>query len=269
MITIMKRLSLVVAALGFIISVPCRAQPQTATTPLTFEVASVKPSGSGSNGYSGGCHGIDSKYGPSRVDAAPPLGRCVIHDARLSHLVFMAFGLPSMQALKSGSDWVAIGAERFDVEAKAEDPAKTTEDQLLQMLQALLVDRFKMKFHRETKEAQGFALVVAKNRPKLQEDKDETVESRLTGSTKANPPMVNARRYSMAMLADLLSQVGQGPVADETGLKSFYDFKLTWDDANGPSIFTALTEQLGLKFESRKVPLSIFVVDAAQRPTQN
>ncbi len=265
----MKRLAFVATALGFMNALGLWAQPQPANTPLAFEVASVKPSTSGSNGFSGGCHGIDSKYGASRADAAPPLGRCVIRDARLSHLVFMAFELPSMQALKSGPDWVAIGAERFDVEAKAEDPAKTTEDQLLKMLQTLLADRFKMKFHRETREVQGFALIVAKNGPKLQEDKDETVESRLTGSMKANPPTVNARRYSMPMLADLLSQVGQGPVADETGLKSFYDFKLTWDDANGPSIFTALTEQLGLKFESRKVPLSMFVIDAAQRPTAN
>src|SRR5580658_1143504 len=115
------------------------AAPQAAAAPLTFEVASVKPSGSGNNGFSGGCHGIDSVYGPSREAAAPPLGRCVIHDARLSHLIYIAYGLQSMGQLKSekGPDWVAMGTERFDVEAKAEDPAKTTEAQLLQMLQSL------------------------------------------------------------------------------------------------------------------------------------
>src|SRR5580704_14269327 len=205
--------------------------------PPTFEVASVKPGGPSNNGFTGGCHGIDSVYGPSREAAAPPLGRCVIHDARLSHLIYIAFSLQSMAILKSekGPDWVAMGAERFDVEAKAEDPSKTTEAQLHQMLQALLVERFKLKFHREEKDMQGFALVVAKNGPKLEKAKDDEVESRLSGSLKVRegePVSLNARKYSMEALADLLSQGGapNGPVVDKTGLPGAYNFKLTWND---------------------------------------
>jgi uncharacterized protein (TIGR03435 family) len=242
--------------------------------PPTFEVASVKPSGSSNNGFSGGCHGIDSVYGPSREAAAPPLGRCVIHDARLSHLIYIAFSLQSMAILKSekGPDWVAMGAERFDVEAKAEDPAKATEAQLHQMLQALLVERFKLKFHREEKDMQGFALVVAKNGPKLEKAKDDEVESRLSGSLKVRegePVSLNARKYSMEALADLLSQTGQGPVVDKTGLTGAYNFKLWWDDSAAPSLFTALTEQLGLRLEGQKVPVSFFVIESAQRPSAN
>src|SRR5689334_9635219 len=110
---------------------------------LTFEVASVKPSVEG-RGVRGGCHGIDSTFGPDS-QAPPPLGRCVITDARLSHLINIAYGVSP----RGGPSWVFEGDVRFNIEAKAEDPAKTTEHQLLQMLQALLVERFQLKFHIE------------------------------------------------------------------------------------------------------------------------
>jgi uncharacterized protein (TIGR03435 family) len=249
--------------------------PHASAAPLTFEVASVKPSGSGNNGFSGGCHGSDSVYGPSQA-ASAPLGRCVIHDARLSHLIYIAFSLQSMGQLKSdkGPDWAAMGTERFDVEAKAEDPTKATEAQLHQMLQALLVERFKLNFHREEKYMQGFALVVAKNGPKLEKAKDDEIESRLSGSMKpreGEPTTLNGRKCSMQMLANLLSQGGgpNGPVVDKTGLTGAYNFKLWWDESAAPSLFTALTEQLGLRLEAQKVPVSFFVIESAQKPTAN
>src|SRR5262249_22270691 len=141
------------------------AQSQGVGTPPAFEVASVKPSSSGLNSFRGSCHGIDSKYGLN--ETPPPLGRCVITDARLSHLIFMAFRLRVMSWIRNAPDWVMNGPERFTVEAKAEDPAKTTEDQLLRMLQALVVERFKIKYHRDSVDLPGFALVIAKNGPKL------------------------------------------------------------------------------------------------------
>src|SRR5204863_32463 len=95
--------------------------------PGQFEVASVKRSQSGANGVHGGCRGVDSVYTPGQAGAAPPLGRCVIGDARLSHLVNIAWRMQTMQLIKSGPDWIAGGDERFNVEAKAEDPATATE----------------------------------------------------------------------------------------------------------------------------------------------
>jgi Protein of unknown function (DUF3738) len=97
--------------------------------PLKFEVASVKKSTSGYNGIRGGCHGIDSKYSAAELAAAPPLGRCVITDGRLSHLIGIAYGV-SMAMIQNAPDWVIAGDERFNIEAKAEDPAKATEAQL-------------------------------------------------------------------------------------------------------------------------------------------
>jgi uncharacterized protein (TIGR03435 family) len=62
---------------------------------------------------------------------------------------------------------------------------------------------------------------------------------------------------------------GHGPGVDETGLTGVYDFTLMWDEENGPTIQTALREQLGLRMETKKVAVSYFVIDSAQRPSPN
>jgi uncharacterized protein (TIGR03435 family) len=259
------------ACAGFV--APVLAQPQAAPSPLAFEVASVKPSTSGINGVRGSCHGIDSIYTPNQKAEAPSPGRCVITDARLSHLINIAWEIGSMAMIKSGPDWIARGDERFNVVAKAEDPAKTTEPQLLAMLQTLLIERFQMKFHRETKDLPGFALVVTKTGAKLQDSKGGAAVASSGGKFKpaaGQPGTLKARRYSMAMLVDLIARVGQyGPGIDKTGLKGVYDFTLSWDEDAGPSLSTALRDQLGLRLESAKVPVSYFVVDSAQRPSAN
>jgi uncharacterized protein (TIGR03435 family) len=261
-----------IAFIGLGIAPQLRAEPQSTAAPLEFEVASVKPSTSGFNGVRGGCHGIDSRYSPNEAGAAPPLGRCVITDGRLSHLIAIAYNLRSIGLIKSAPDWVIAGDERFSIEAKAEDPTKATEDQLLRMLQSLLVDRFKLKFHRENTDVPGFALVIAKNGPKLREATGDEVSTSFGAPLKprlGEPINLTARKYSMEMLAEMLTGLGPGPVRDQTGLKGAYDFKLFWDETGGPSLFTALQEQLGLRLEPHKVPLSFFIFESAQRPVEN
>jgi uncharacterized protein (TIGR03435 family) len=248
------------------------AQPASGTR-LEFEVASLKPSTSGFNGVRGGCHGIDTKYSsPNELAAAPPLGRCVITDGRLSHLIGIAYSLRSMGNIQGAPDWVIAGAERFTIEAKAEDSTQATEQQLLGMLQNLLVDRFKLKFHSEMKDMPGFALLVSKNGSKLQAATGDEVTTSFGATMKpvpGQPITLTARRWSIAMLANILSQIGPGPVADQTGLPGVYDFKLNWDEASGPSVFTALQEQLGLRLEAQKIPVRFFMFESAQRPSEN
>jgi uncharacterized protein (TIGR03435 family) len=252
---------------------PMQAQTQPPTTMPAFEVASVKASINGMNGVRGGCHGIDSQYSPSEAASAPPLGRCVISDGRLSHIIGIAFEISSMDTIHGGPDWLMMGSDRFNIEAKAENPATATRTQLLQMLQALLAERFQLKFHRESVDRPGFALLVAKGGPKLVESKaEETATSFGAGVLKpmpGQPIALTARKYSMAGLARLLSLLGPGPVVDKTGLDGVYDFKLSWDEGAGPSLSTAIREQLGLRFESQKVPVSLFIVDSAQKPGGN
>jgi uncharacterized protein (TIGR03435 family) len=249
---------------------------QIAAAPLAFEVASVKVAPPGRNGVRGGCHGIDSVYGPQQRAEAPPLGRCVITDARLSHLIGIAYGV-SMLNLKTGPDWIQRGDLRFDVQAQADDPSKTTEQQLLTMLQNMLVERFNLKFHHETTQTAGFALLVAKNGSKLQPSRSDDTRLSFTGPKGEvvkplpdQPVSMTARKVSIPALLDLLSAVGgHGPGIDRTGLTGEYDFKLAWDEATGPDLSTALREQLGLRMEAEKVPVSTFTVDSAEKPSAN
>ena len=249
---------------------------QTAAADLRFEVASVKVAVDGPNGWRGGCRGIDSVYTSAQQAEAPPLGRCVITDARLSHLMGLAYGV-TMLNLKTGPDWIQRGDLRFNVEAKAEDPSKTTEKQLIAMLQNLLVERFQLKFHNEVSETSGFALSVAKNGPKLRASQSSEPSLVFTGPkgeamgkpAPGVPISIKAKKGSIAMLMSILAAVGQGPGVDKTGLTGEYDFNLAWDENAGPDLATALREQLGLRIDTTKVPVSTMVVDSAQKPDAN
>jgi uncharacterized protein (TIGR03435 family) len=272
--------AIVLSGAGFVLLGALTAPPgvaQTAAAPPAFEAASVKVAPLGPNGVRGGCHGIDSVYSPQQRAEAAPLGRCVITDARLSHLIGIAYGA-SMLNLKTGPDWIQRGDLRFNVEAKADDPSKATEQQLLTMLQNMLVERFKLKFHQETTETPGFALLIAKNGPKLQPSRNDDTQLLFTGPqgivvlkpVPGQPVSMTARKVSIRGLLSLLSAVGgHGPGIDRTGLTGEYDFKLAWDEVAGPDLSTALREQLGLRMESEKVPVSTFVVDSAEKPGPN
>jgi uncharacterized protein (TIGR03435 family) len=260
---------LILLALG--IAHQTRAQLPASAAPA-FEVASIKPSTSlPGGGISGGCHGIDSQYGLSQAAAAPPLGRCAISNGRLSHFVGMAWRLHDMYLIQSEPDWIARGSERFNIEANAQDPRRTTEVQLRDMLQTLLIDRFQLKFHRETVEKSGFALVVGKKGSKLWKSTAEELEvlAFITTPAPGRPAVVDVGKYSMARLAGLLSGLGFGPVIDKTGLTGSYDFTLSWNENTGPALSAALQDQLGLQLEPQKITLSLFVIDSAKRPGEN
>ena len=241
--------------------------------PPAFEVASVKKANP-NGGVRGGCHGIDSVFGAKEVASAPPLGRCVIYDGRLSHLILRAWDLKSIDLIKGASPWMISGYERYTIEAKAEDPANATEAQLIAMLQGALVERFNLKFHRETVERSGFSLVVARNGPKLTPAKGDETSRDFGGPKKCcgpnEPVNLTLRKYSIAGLAELLTNIGRrGPIIDKTGLTGQYDFKLSWDETNGPVLITAVQQQLGLRLEAAKVPMQLFVVESAQKPAEN
>jgi uncharacterized protein (TIGR03435 family) len=226
-----------------------------------FEVASVKPS-SNPGGVQGGCHGVDSKK------TVVPLGRCVIVNGRLSHMIGIAWGV-SMQNLKTGPEWIQRGSDRFDLEAKAENPSTATEQQLLQVLQSVLIERFRMKYHRQEVQQSGYAITVSKNGPKLQTSTAGQMGFDGDKPGPGRPAAMSVRKVSMAWLAEMISGVGPGPTVDKTGLTGEYDFKLSWDENAGPSLSTAVEEQLGLKLVPQKVTTSLFIVDSAEKPGPN
>lgn len=246
------------------------------TGQLQFEVATIKPA-AGTGGVRTTCHGIDSKFEPEDPGRRIPLGRCVITSGRLAHVMSFAYGVDRVDG---GPEWATTG-ERFDIEAKAEDPANTTEDQLKTMLQALLADRFRLKFHGETRELAGFALTVAEGGPKLQSTQSDTkrtdygVETTIPNSTNRIPNRyelgtrltLEAKRFSITDLIREIRKDAGGPILDETGLMGLYDLKLTWDA--GVSLAGPFKNQLGLLLTPRKGPLKFLVIDSAEKPDGN
>jgi uncharacterized protein (TIGR03435 family) len=249
----------------------------TASMPMQFEVTSIRPTKSVS-GVLGGCHGTDADFGPNDIHSTVPLGRCVITAGRLTHIMAIAYRF-NVNRIDGRPDW--DGPSRFDIEAKSEN-SSATQSQLLQMLQALLADRFKLTILRETRPLSGFALVVAKNGPKFKEAPGSE-ESRLIvnggnggKSNKAGARddksfflnSVTGQKTSMAQLAAHLSLgAAGGPVVDLTGLKGTYDFTLSWE--SGESLSSVLEQQLGLKLEPQKVPVEFITIESAEKPSEN
>ncbi len=198
------------------------------------------------------------------------LGRVSYHNVTLQNLLAQAYRIKNLQV--SGPDW--LDSDRFDIVAKLKQEAN--EDQLPMMLQALLKERFKLSFHLEPKQVTAYALLTAKGGPKLRSiDGDGGVRTTM-GTTRRHL----SGRVSMVGLAGLLSNMVDRPVVDMTELKGVYDVDLEWsvDDTpertaqanDPPSLFTALQEKLGLRLDSRKAPVDIYVIDHVERvPTEN
>ena len=250
-----------------------------AQAPVAFEVASVKPTQS-TGGVAGVCRGVASLESPNT--RTYPLGRCVITAGRLNHMLGIAYDLPMNQiryGMKDIPRW--LNDQRFDVEAKAEAP-RTKEAELVTMLQTFLTDRFNLKFHWVTEQVDGYALVIGRNGPRLEAGRAGENEVVAFGGTEgieqsksnmangAGAITVIARNTSLARFArQLLSAAARGPIEDKTGLPGRYTFTLLWDETNGPSLSTALQEQLGLRLVPQKVSVQVLVLDAANPPTPN
>lgn len=215
-----------------------------------FEVASVKvnPAGpDGANSYS------------------PTPGRLRVTGASLKQLIQVAYHVPAGTLFGTGG-W--IESDRFDIDAKA--AGKSTFDEDLVMLRALLVDRFQLRFHHETRQIKMQALVVAKGGPKFQASKDQDLKERVNIRATEISGVAIPFGHFVSILA---AQLGY-PITNQTGLSGRYDLALQYvrDDSpgvDGPSVFAALEDQLGLKLETRKGPMEVFVIDSAQRPSEN
>lgn len=235
-----------------------------AQTPPSFEVALLKP--------------VQLTPGNYQANLGTALhGEVTLKNATLSDCLKYAFEITNDSQI-SGPDWIRNKDVRFDILAKA--PPDTPLPQLRLMLQTLLTERFNLTFHREQRQLPFLALVAGKQGPKFGDAKDGW-----EGPGKSSVPG-RIFVHRMSVLATLLSRFMSQPVVDMTGLTGFYDVKLEWtpdrrpprptedtdaaEPSAGPSIFTAVQEQLGLKLESRKGLLEVLVVDSALRvPTEN
>jgi uncharacterized protein (TIGR03435 family) len=246
--------NIVFPCLSLILTSACFAQ----TAAPAFEVASVKPT----TAEPGSSSGISSD-----------IGRITGRNVTLKRCMRGAYGIPEAQIF-GGPKWV--DEERYDIDAKAPGPAG--DHAMMAMLQQLLAERFQLVVHRETRPLPGYALVVGKKGLTAKRS-----EPGVPSTSNASRRSIEATACNMGCLARKLSEVLHAPVADLTGVEREFDFQLefTPDDlqakpasagdtaAQGPSVFAALDEQLGLKLEARKVPTEVIVIDRAEKATAN
>lgn len=256
-----------------------------------FEVATIKPTKPGSDLSWAWCHGSDrGMAGPwlmgstgasRRVPASPALGRCEIFGTTVKGLIGMAYGYTAPnqidQQIVGGPAW--IQSARFDVEAKAENLQAATESVLAQMIQRLLADRFNLRVHQDTRNVQGYNLIIGKNGSRLKEVAESSGQFPIHGA----PGDMSFNGVHLGALSEFLSMTLGNPVRDKTGLAGNYSFSLRWMpnehefrpdipvtfDPNAPSLATALQEQLGLKLESAKVSIPVIMIDSVRRPSEN
>jgi uncharacterized protein (TIGR03435 family) len=208
---------------------------------------------------------------PAAPDAPRPAGasttpeRLILRNTTLENTLGRALAIISAQI--DGPAW--ISTDRYDINAKA--PDHTPPDQVLVMLQNLLIERFKLELHHETRELAVYALVAGKGKLKMEESAAEGPRDTfdMTGGRRA------AHNMSMAGLVQYVSMTVRTPVVDRTELKGHFNFPFEMSSEelgatqDHPSIFT-IVEKLGLKLESRKLPFDVIVIDRGDKmPVEN
>lgn len=240
--------------------VPSHDQPR-----IAFDVASIRQSSPTQHGFQSihaRADGYTATYLPVKM------------------MIAFLYRIPARQIV-GGPRW--IEDDRYDVEAKSEK--KHTVDDLNTMYQNLLVERFHLKFHIETREANAYVLSVDKSGSKLKVS-DELPSYDLPINF-SGVGVMSGVRVPMPYFCWMLGQLLQGderPVVDETGLRGFYDFHLSYlpqglapevlsqlpaEALDRPSLFEAVKQQLGLRLTARKGPVQYFVIDHIDRPTEN
>jgi uncharacterized protein (TIGR03435 family) len=269
-------------ALGVAVVLP--AQERDAT----FEVASVKANKSGDG--NGSMRGVGSD-------------RVVATNMPVRPMITFAYQVAGYQLI-GGPAWLTT--DRYDINAKLEAvptsvqpfvPGSTTPNPMQIALRKLLEDRFKLRVHRETRELDIYALVMARPGggpgPGLKPTSQDCAKA-VEAAQRPGPPPPGAPFCGIAgspgrvkfggLPASSFATALAGPagrmVVDRTGMTGSWDFELTFApenrgpdappaDPNAPSFFTAIQEQLGLKLESTKGPVEVLVIDSVEKPTED
>jgi uncharacterized protein (TIGR03435 family) len=256
---------------------PARSQQAPAPDPCapaaraSFDVVSVKPSQTPSSS--------------SSMNGTPDGVRIT---GSLRRMILYGYMLHDFQ-LTGGPDWVATSTWVVTAKNDTPDPdfSKLSKDQLqalyskrMQQVQAMLMDRFQLKCHIAPKEMPIYELVQAKGGAKLKPTTADVSKQNSDSSSGHGVQMHNtATGVTSARIASLLTTEVDRMVVDKTGLPGSYDLVLDWvhdapasasaDSPSGPTIFTALEEQLGLKLVPAKGPVPVMVIDAVEKPSEN
>jgi bla regulator protein blaR1 len=226
---------------------------------LSFEVASIRPNNS------------ENRSSDFSTNAT---GRFNATNVTVKSLLITAYKLQEYQ-LVGGPPW--LGTDRYDIVAKPEE--KASADEVLEMIKTLLAERFKLRLHHETRELPVYALFVGKNGSKM---KASSTDGNDNHSSNVRRGMMTGQNLPLEMFVIILSNQLDRPVVDRTGLAGNFDLRLEWSPeasrpsaegvgtvTSGPSIFTAIQEQLGLRLEATKGPVEVIVIDSVERPSEN
>ncbi len=247
---------------------PPKLPPMDADAHPGIEVATIKPTKPDQQGK------IITVRGAELVTVGFTLG----------DLVKFAYTLQDKQIVNA-PDW--LGSDRFDINAKPDQPGMPNGDQLKGIVQKLLADRFALKFHNESKEMSAYVLSVGKDGPKM--TKSDADPKGLPGLFFGPIGTLHVRNATMADFTGLMqSAVLDRPVVDRTQLPGKWDFVLKWtpdetqfvglgvkvppptDAADAPPpLFTAIQEQLDLKLEATKTQVPVLVIDHVDHPSPN
>jgi bla regulator protein BlaR1 len=236
-------------------------------TRQSFEVAAIKPGDP------------TIQFGGLRI---APGGRFTTNSASLQMLIGFAYDVRNHQ-IAGGPNWLETA--KFTIDAKAGSsvqipPGLASNTPIRLMLQSLLANRFRLVVHQEAREQQVYELVVNRGGPKLR-DATSSLHARQQGLRMGRGEFTGTASPLSLLVNQLSQQLGR-TVIDKTGLTGTYDFTLKWTpdagtqapdsataEQSGPSIFTAVQEQLGLKLQSAKGPVEMIVIDHVEKPDAN
>jgi uncharacterized protein (TIGR03435 family) len=240
------------------------AAAQSAPKPPVFDVVAIRPidpSASRAQCYMRGQAGGQTFT-----------GRCI----NLATMVKYAYKLVDSQ-LSGQPDWFT--SEFYDFEAKTDRPA--TRAEVGAMFQAMIEDRFHLQFHKESRPMQAFVLSVDKSGHKMTPNTSDYEWDIPIQPLPSAILKVKGIRCPMYYFTWWVGQSNNRPVVDKTGLSGFWDFTLKYlpdamqgriingEPVSGPSLSTALREQLGLKLEAAKTPVDVYVIDHVEKPGAN
>lgn len=249
-------------------ALPAPPKHMTATDP-SFEVATIKLSPPDQQG---------------KAFRIMPGGQFQTMNTTLSDLISFAYGMHPKQVINA-PDW--FDKDKFDIVGKPDAEGIPDTAQVNTMLQKLLVSRFQLTFHKDTRELSVYEIVPAKDGPKLAATAVQG--GNLPGFGIRGLGDIVVRNATMADFAGFMqTTVLDKPVVDHTGLTGKYDFELKWtpdqsqfesfggvrtppaDTADAPpDLYTAIQQQLGLKINSTKAPTEVMVIGSATKPTAN
>jgi bla regulator protein blaR1 len=244
--------TLVAVSIPFVIGI-LRAQSLPPAPAYSYEVVSIHKSAPDATGHQIG----PGSQGGSRV-----------HNMSALSLIEVAYNVENYQII-GAPGWVS--SDYFDIvftPDKADSAPTGRMDRNAQRLQAVLRDRFGLVLRTENHELPIYNLTQAKSGHKLLPH-----DPGKRGSIGVNEHQITVIGEGVGILAKMLSGIFGRPVHDETGLTGQYDFKLEWapdsEPSDGPSIFAALNDQLGLRLESAKGPVQVYVIEKIEHPSEN